>query len=121
FNGNRLEANDGRPRRVTLQPGPNTIVVPVLARTSGDFRMAVEVRTADDSILLTSTDVRIRSTVVSGVGVGIAIGALAFLVIWWGATIRRDRRRRNEPDDPDGPDEPEQDPAPTDAPAASVA
>jgi hypothetical protein len=115
FNGNRLEANGGRPRRVTLQPGPNSITVPVLARTSGDFRMVVEVRTADDSILLASTGVRIRSTVVSGVGVGIAIGALAFLVLWWGATIRRDRRRKAEPD------EPEHDPAPTDAPAASVA
>jgi hypothetical protein len=115
FNGNRLEANNGRPRRVTLQPGPNSITVPVLARTSGDFNMAVEVRTADDSILLASTGVRIRSTVVSGVGVAIAIGALLFLVLWWGATIRRNRRRRDEPD------EPEHDPAPTDAPAASVA
>jgi hypothetical protein len=113
FHGNRLEANDGHPRRVRLRPGPNSISVPVLARTSGDFRMVVEVRTADDAILLTSTAVRIRSTVVSGVGLVLAAGALGFLVLWWGRTIRRDRRARHAAAEPD--------PSPTDAPRAPVA
>jgi len=94
FRGTRLGLAGGATRAVRLQPGQNSLTVPVVVRTSGEFTMTVEIRTADNSLLLSESTVRIRSTVVSGVGVLLGGGALLFLVIWWGATIRRDRRAR---------------------------
>jgi hypothetical protein len=103
FKGTRLQVNGGRALTAVLKPGANSLTVPVLARTSGEFTMVVEIRTADGALLLSSTDLRIRSTVVSGVGVVLATGALTFLVVWWALTIRRERRRRRDapPDDAD--------------------
>jgi hypothetical protein len=66
----------------------------VVVRTSGEFTMTVQMRTADNSTLLSESTVRIRSTVVSGVGVFLGGGALLFLVIWWAMSIRRDRRAK---------------------------
>jgi hypothetical protein len=117
FQGTRLQVNGGHPLTAVLQPGANSLTVPVLARTSGEFTMVVEIRTADGALLLSSTDLRIRSTVVSGVGVVLAAGALTFLVVWWALTIRRERRRRR--DDPPGAVAPAG--APPDARAASLA
>jgi hypothetical protein len=117
FKGTRLQVNGGRPLTAVLHPGANSLTVPLLARTSGEFTMVVEIRTADGALLLSSTDLRIRSTVVSGVGVVLAAGALTFLVVWWALTIRRERRRRR--DDPPGGDEPAG--APPDPRAASLA
>lgn len=97
FVGRRLEFNDGRSRRLVLQPGSNAFTVPVLVRTSGDFTARMEIRTADDRVLINSTTIRVRSTAVSGVGVLLGGGALAFLIVWWAMTIRRDRRRRKSP------------------------
>ena len=95
FIGRRLEVNGGRALRIVLQPGSNSFRVPVLVRTSGDFTTRMEIRTADDRISIAETDIRVRSTAFSGIGVLLGGGALVFLVIWWAITIRRDRRARH--------------------------
>lgn len=94
FAGRRLEVNGGHALRLVLQPGPNAVSIPVLARTSGDFTVRVEIRTADDQLGITATSINVRSKVVSGVGVFLGGGALLFLVIWWIVTIRRGRAGR---------------------------
>lgn len=96
FAGRRLEISGGHAHRVVLQPGPNSIEIPVLARTSGEFTVPVEIRSADDELLIGSSTLEVRSTVVSGVGVLLGGGALLFLVVWWAVSIRRDRRARRQ-------------------------
>jgi hypothetical protein len=92
--GARLGLRNGTTRTLHLHPGQNSLTVPVVVRTSGEFTLTVQIRSADNALLLSQSTVRIRSTVVSGVGVLLGGGALLFLVIWWGATIRRDRRAK---------------------------
>ena len=98
FRGTRFEFTDGPIRAAELRPGSNALNVPVLARTSGDLPLVVEIRSADGQVIITRTRLRVHSTVVSGVGIVLGGGALAFLVLWWGLTIRRDRRSRRDPD-----------------------
>lgn len=92
--GTRLQFADGPVRVVELEPGVNNLKLPVLVRTSGQFTTVIETRTANDAVSIATTALRVRSTVVSGVGVVLAGGALSFLVIWWTLTARRSRRTR---------------------------
>lgn len=92
--GTRLQFAQGPAQVVQLERGVNSLKLPVLVRTSGQFRTVLEVRTGNDVVAIGSTPLRVRSTVVSGVGVVLAGGALTFLVIWWTITIRRSRRHR---------------------------
>jgi hypothetical protein len=94
--GTRLQFADGSARVVELEPGVNNLKLPVLVRTSGQFTALVETRTANDAVSIATTALRVRSTVVSGVGVVLAGGALSFLVIWWTLTARRSRRTRSD-------------------------
>ena len=96
FRGSRFEFTQGAIRALDLRPGSNALEIPVLARTSGDLPLVVDVRTADGAVVITQTRLRVHSTVVSGVGIVLGGGALGFLVLWWGATIRRDRRAKKE-------------------------
>jgi hypothetical protein len=75
--------------------GPSTRVeIAVRARASGDSPLDVAIVTPDGRVELDTTTYRVRSTAVSGAGLLLSIGAGAFLLVWWGRTIRRDRRRR---------------------------
>lgn len=80
---------------LTLEPGNNPIVVPVEARTSGDFPLAITLRSPDGRLELASTQLTVRSTFLSGVGILLSVGAGLFLCGWWARhwrTARRDRR-----------------------------
>ena len=81
----RLDFPEGDAIEAILVPGRNRIAVPVRARTSGDARLRVTVRSPDDARLLQlqSVQLMVRTTSLPGVGVALFIGALAVLAIWW--------------------------------------
>ena len=86
----RLDFPEGDVIEAVLAPGRNRIAVPVRARTSGDARLQITVRSPDDARLLQlrSTQLMVRTTSLPGVGVALFIGALAVLAIWWVRSAR---------------------------------
>lgn len=91
----RVDVRGGPNRLIDLQPGTNRIDLVVTVRTSGQFNVGIDVRSADDQYLISRTAIRIRSSVFSGVGVVLSLGAGLFLVLWWLRTLRRERRQRS--------------------------
>lgn len=89
----KLSFPDGSSMLVDLPPRSTTLRVPVEARTSGVFPLRLSVRSADGVLRITDTDVRVRATAVSTVGLALMIGAGVFLAVWWGFDIRRRRAR----------------------------
>lgn len=71
-----------------------TEAVPVKARTSGAFPLRVVVRSPDGQLELGRTQITITSTVASGVGIVLSVGAALFLLLWWGSHWRTARRAR---------------------------
>jgi hypothetical protein len=67
---------------------------PVEARASGTFVMTITLESPDRSVKLGTTSVTIRSTVFSGIGIALTLGALLFLAGWWGNHFVRTRRAR---------------------------
>jgi hypothetical protein len=85
---------DGTERDVVLQPGKNqTVRIAVETRSSGTYPLSLTVTTVGGLPIQTS-EVTVRSSFVSGVGVFLTAGALLFLAGWWGWDIRRRRRAR---------------------------
>ncbi len=90
----KLVFPDGTDRDIVLEPGKNqTVRIAVETRSSGTFPLVMTVTTAGGLPIQTS-EVTVRSSFVSGVGVFLTVGAVVFLAIWWGWDIRRRRRRR---------------------------
>ncbi|MBC8364214.1 MAG: hypothetical protein H8E59_04350 [Actinobacteria bacterium] len=89
----RLDFPEGDTLDVTLSPGSNRIPILVEARTSGDARLLVTVRSPDTSELLQlrSSTLLVRSTQLSGVGVFLLAGALLVLGVWWFRSTRSNR------------------------------
>ena len=80
---------------ITLAPGNNPVVVPVEARTSGEFPLQISVRSPDGALSLATARLTVRSTFLSGMGVLLSAGAGLFLAVWWAShwrSVRRDRR-----------------------------
>ena len=99
---------------ITVDPGENAIDVEVEARALGESPLVVTVRTPDGRHVLDTTQFRVRSTAVPGLGLAISAAGLVGLGIWWYVSIKRNRanggRRRRRfgggpgPND-DGPDD----------------
>ncbi len=94
----RLESDklffpDGAEREVELPPRNKTVGFAVESRASGTFPLQLTVTSVDDRLVIQSTQVRVRSTVVSGVGVFLTVGASLFLAGWWLLHFRRGRRK----------------------------
>ena len=85
---------DGPVRDIELPPRNTTIRFAVEARGSGTFPLSLRVTSPDGAIQLSQTEVQVRSTFVSNVGVFLTIGAVLFLALWWGNDFRRRRRKR---------------------------
>jgi hypothetical protein len=98
FSGTRLEIVGGNERVVTLQPGITRLSIPVVARTSGQFTIAVGLRTVDRRLHISTTMLQVRSTAFSGVGLVLGGGALLFLAVWWFRSWRTGRRGRTRED-----------------------
>jgi hypothetical protein len=89
---------DGSDRVVELAEGNTTMQVPVESRASGTFTMTVTLSSTDGYLEVGDpTRVRVRSTVFSGVGWWLSIGAGTFLVLWWASSFFRRRRLRDVP------------------------
>jgi hypothetical protein len=96
----RLESDqlrflDGAERFVTLASQNTTERFRVESRSTGAFPLEITVTSPDGLLRINSTELTIRSTVVSGVGAVLTAGAGLFLLVWWGNDLRRSRRRRN--------------------------
>lgn len=97
----KLEFTDGTVGRQVIRSlvldadRTTTRAIPVKARTSGAFPLTVTLRSPDGQLQLGATRFTVTSTVASGVGLMLSIGAGLFLALWWGShwrTVRRARR-----------------------------
>jgi hypothetical protein len=90
----KLTFPDGADKVLDLPPRNTTQRFLVEARTSGTFTMRVTLTTADDRFTIATTEMKVRSTVFSSIGVLLTVGALIFLALWWGNHFWRSRRAR---------------------------
>ncbi len=92
FESDTLDFPDGATVEQQLELGDNHLDLRVHSRSSGDAVLQFTVRSPDATRLLTSSRVRVRSTVFSGLGIVITVAALAVLLLWWAREIVRSRR-----------------------------
>jgi hypothetical protein len=85
---------DGDERVLDLPPRSTTVRFNVETRSSGTFPLTLTVTSPDGALRIQQTEVQVRSTFVSNVGLFLTIGAILFLGVWWGYDIRRRRKRR---------------------------
>jgi hypothetical protein len=90
------DAPDGT-MHVRLEPDITRVELRVEARSSGDAPLDIRVTSPDGRLAVAETRVAVRTTAVSGVGVVLMVGALAFLAVWWTRTIVREHRARRPP------------------------
>lgn len=72
----------------------HSIEIAVSSLTSGLTTLDVTLLAPDGNFVLASERVTIRETAISGVAIGLSVGALVVLAIWWWRSVRRSRRRR---------------------------
>ncbi len=93
-------ATPGRYRtQVDLIGAQTSLPVAVSVRAPGaflTFPLEVSVHSSDDRVELDRQVITVHSTAISGVGVGLSVMAVTFLLLWWGREWRRARRRRHE-------------------------
>ena len=81
--------------RVVLQPRISTVVnIQVQTRASGVFRLDVTLHAPTGPVRLAVGELTVRSTSSSVVGVGLTVGAVAVLAVWWFRTSMRRRAER---------------------------
>jgi hypothetical protein len=90
----KLDFPRGATQTFALPPRSVTVRFDVRSRTSGTFPLEMSVRSADGSLRIAQGRFKVRSTVVSTVGIALAAGAAVFLGGWWLWEIRRRRRAR---------------------------
>ncbi len=71
-----------------LEPGPNRIDIPIIARASGDSPIRIQVLSPDGLVLLGSAEVLVRTFAFSGVGIAIGVIAIIVLFVWWLRHVR---------------------------------
>jgi Family of unknown function (DUF6049) len=95
FDSDRLLFPDGAERDITLPHQHNTTIrVAVETRGSGTAPVTLTVTTPAGLAIGKPTVIKVRSSFVSGVGVFLTVGAVVFLVVWWGWDIQRRRKKR---------------------------
>jgi hypothetical protein len=89
-----LEFPGAARREVQLTRENTTQTFAVRAQGSGSFPVVVRVLSPQGELLVAESRFTVRSTAVSGVGVALSVGALAFLLLWWASHLRSRRRDR---------------------------
>lgn len=82
--------------RGSFEPGRHPLTLEATAQASGAFPLRVVVRSPDGDFEIASKDILIRSTKLNQVALGITIGALAFLVLFYASRPFRRKRRSAE-------------------------
>jgi Family of unknown function (DUF6049) len=86
---------DGNTRTLTLDRPTTPVRIQARSRTSGDrLPVGVTLTTPDGQLVLARSALTVHSTSISLVGVGLTVLAALVLLVWWGRTWRRSRRRR---------------------------
>ena len=67
---------------------------PVVTRTSGAFPIRITLESPDGRLEVGRARLTVRSTAASSVSLGISLGAVLFLALWWGRHAVRGRRAR---------------------------
>jgi len=88
----RVKFEGGQDQTVTLVGDTTPIDLRVHVRTSGDIPIRIRVLTPDQQLEIATSQVTVRSTAVSGVGLVLTIGALGFLLLWWARHWHHNRR-----------------------------
>jgi hypothetical protein len=94
LDSDKLLFPNGDERVLDLPPRSTTVRFGVEARGSGTFPLTLTVTSPDGALEIQRTEVNVRSTFVSNVGVILTVGAILFLGLWWGNDFRRRRKRR---------------------------
>jgi hypothetical protein len=81
-------------QQIELPPNNRTLRFKVRARTAGAFPLDVSLVSPRGGLVLASTRFTVRSTAVSGVGIGLSVGAGLFLLAWWGRHLVKGRRAK---------------------------
>lgn len=71
----------------------NAVYVAMRARATGDFRLTVTLTSPNGGLVLASSHLTVRSMSTSLVAIGLSAAAVAVLLVWWGRTLWRGRRR----------------------------
>jgi hypothetical protein len=89
----KLEFPNGSTQTVRVPPGDRnkTLQFDVAARASGTFPVLVTLSSPDGRLDLQRSRYTVRSSVVSGVGLFLTLGAAVFLAAWWFMHWRRRR------------------------------
>jgi heme/copper-type cytochrome/quinol oxidase subunit 2 len=78
---------------VVLKHGTTSFIVRVHTRTSGDSSVQLQLLSPMGHLQLSRADLTIRSTAISGVAIGLTVGAAGFFFFWWFRSASRRRRR----------------------------
>ena len=87
----RLKFPGGATKSLVLSRHDTTSRFTVQSQGSGAIPLRILLKSPDGHLVLAQSRLTIRSTNVSGVGIGLSVGALLFLLVWW----RRHHTRRN--------------------------
>jgi hypothetical protein len=92
----KLEFPNGSSQTTTIPPGGRnkTLQFDVAARASGTFPVLVTLSSPDGRLDLQRSRYTVRSSVVSGVGLFLTLGAAVFLAVWWFLHWRKRRTPR---------------------------
>ncbi|MDQ1402518.1 MAG: hypothetical protein QOG03_834 [Actinomycetota bacterium] len=90
----KLRFPAGSTKQVDLLHANTTLRVPVAARASGTFPLAIRLVSPDGRLIVGESRFTVRSSAFSGIGAVLSIGAILFLVAWWVTHIVRRRHDR---------------------------
>ena len=81
-------------RKLDLVRRNETARFAVQTRASGAFPLLVTLQSPDGSLVVSHTQITVRSTAASGVGLMLSAAAGLFLLAWWGRHVLHGRRAR---------------------------
>ncbi|MBS1848715.1 MAG: hypothetical protein JST73_10600 [Actinobacteria bacterium] len=90
----RLRFLDGKTQPLHLNEPTTRFDLRVHSDSPGDTTIRLTFTSPDGRLVAGDTELVVRSTKASGVGLMISFGSLAFLIVWWIRDIVRARRRR---------------------------
>jgi hypothetical protein len=78
----------------TLDHATNAMYVDMSSRASGDFQIAVALKSPAGNLVLAGGQLTVRSLSTSAVAIALSVGAVVVLFVWWGRTVWRGKKRR---------------------------